>query len=72
METTQNFPKHYLVSSFSHVKATKISPKWVIKEAFCAQNIPEISVFGVKIAAQPRKYRVHNGGHKKKSKSPIF
>ena len=69
---TLNFPKHYLVSSFSHVKGTKISPKWVVIDAFYTQNIPKISDFGGKIGAQPRKYRVRNGGHKKKSKIPIF
>jgi hypothetical protein len=58
--------------SFIHAKSAKISPNWVIKEGFYAQNITEMRLFGGKIAAQPRKYRVRNGGRKKKSKIPIY
>jgi hypothetical protein len=61
-----------LVRPFNHVKGNKIAPKWVVIEAFYTQNIPKISDFRGKIAAQPRKYRVRNGGNKKKSKIPIF
>jgi hypothetical protein len=54
--------------SFDHQKGTKIYPRWVVNEAFYTQNIPKMRLFWVKIAAQPRKYRVRNGGHQKKSK----